>query len=313
MSRGGFWVIAAAVLWGTTGTAAALAPDVGPLAVGAAAMGVGGLLQALAAARVIRAYHGALLGNWRLVGLSAVATAIYPLAFYTSMHLAGVAIGTVVTIGSAPAASALIERIADKRTLSRRWMAGAGFGVVGIVLLTFARAAHTGATAAHPLAGIALGVVAGFTYALYSWGAGRMMCTIPSRAVMGSVFGVGGVLLLPVLAVTGAPIVSSGQNAAAVAYLAVVPMFLGYVMFGKGLAELPASTVTTLTLVESAVAAVCAVVVLGEQLAPAGWLGIALIFVSLAFTATERPPGVAQRRRRRNEERPRSSVSTTIV
>lgn len=307
--NGSLAVIAAAVLWGTTGTAATFAPGVGPLAVGAAAMGIGGLLQALAAARVIRAHRVALLGNWRLIGLSAVATAVYPLAFYTSMRLAGVAIGTVVTIGSAPAISALIERIADKRRLSRRWVLGAGLGVAGIVLLTVARSAHAGTSATHPLAGIALGVAAAATYALYSWGAGRMMGTIPSRAVMGTVFGIGGVLLLPVLVATGAPIVASAQNLTAVAYLAIVPMFLGYVLFGRGLATLPVSTVTTLTLLESAVAAFCAVVVVGEQLAPAGWVGVGLIFVSLVLTAHAAAQSVATKA----GEPPRSEVPSTIV
>jgi drug/metabolite transporter, DME family len=36
------------------------------------------------------------------------------------MHLAGVAAGTVVPIGSAPLASALIERVVDERRLTRR-------------------------------------------------------------------------------------------------------------------------------------------------------------------------------------------------
>jgi len=36
-----------AVLWGTTGTAATLSDGVGPLATGAAALGIGGILQAL--------------------------------------------------------------------------------------------------------------------------------------------------------------------------------------------------------------------------------------------------------------------------
>ncbi len=44
-------MLAASVLWGITGTAATFAPAVGPLAIGAAAMGLGGLLQALTAAR----------------------------------------------------------------------------------------------------------------------------------------------------------------------------------------------------------------------------------------------------------------------
>jgi hypothetical protein len=38
------------------------------------------------------------------------AVAVYPLAFYTSMRLAGVAVGTVVSIGSAPPGSEATER-----------------------------------------------------------------------------------------------------------------------------------------------------------------------------------------------------------
>jgi len=39
-------ISATSLLWGTTGTAATFAPGVGPLAIGAAALGIGGLLQA---------------------------------------------------------------------------------------------------------------------------------------------------------------------------------------------------------------------------------------------------------------------------
>lgn len=40
-------VLIASILWGTTGTAASYAPNLSPLAIGAIAMGGGGLLQAL--------------------------------------------------------------------------------------------------------------------------------------------------------------------------------------------------------------------------------------------------------------------------
>lgn len=286
-------VLAAAVLWGTTGTAAALAPGVGSLAVGAAAMGVGGLLQAVAAHRSMRANRAGLAAQWRTLAVSAVAVAVYPLAFYTSMRLAGVAVGTVVSIGSAPMAAALIERVVDRRPLSRRWALGATVGVVGVLSLAAARAgeeAATGGPGARPLLGIALGLLAGLTYAVYSWGAGRVMRRgLPSRPVMGAVFGIGGVLLLPVLLLTGAPIVASWPNFAAVAYLAVVPMFLGYVLFGRGLAAVPASTATSLSLLEPAVAAVIAVLVLHERLPALGWAGMAVLLASLVvLTAAPR-------------------------
>lgn len=293
---GSVCVLAAAVLWGTTGTAAALAPGVGSVAVGAAAMGVGGLLQAAAARRGLRVHRAGLAAQWRTLAVAAVAVAVYPLAFYTSMRLAGVAVGTVVSIGSAPMAAALVERVVDRRPLSRRWALGATVGLLGVLALALARTGEevaAGGPDARPVLGVALGLLAGVTYALYSWGAARVMRRgLPSRTVMGAVFGAGGVLLLPVLLLTGAPIVASWSNVAAMAYLAVVPMFLGYVLFGRGLAAVPASTATTLSLLEPVVAAVIAVLVLHERLSAPGWSGMAIVLASLVLlTADSRRVG----------------------
>ncbi|MFB8372130.1 DMT family transporter [Pseudarthrobacter sp. NPDC055928] len=294
---GAVFVLAASVLWGTTGTAATFAPDVSPLAIGAVAMGFGGLLQAAIAARPILAFRGSLRRQWRTLALGALAVAMYPLAFYSSMHLAGVAVGTVVSIGSAPLASAVIERVVDKRRLTRRWAVGAVLGVSGAALLclaeSFAEAGHPdqppGAEFSTP-AGIALGLLAGLTYALYSWAAHRLINTgAPSRAVMGAVFGVGGLLLMPVLVATGAPFLVSWQNFSVGAYMAVVPMFAGYVLFGWGLARVRASTATTVSLAETVVAAVLAVIVVGERLPALAWVGAAMIAGSLFMLTLPAP------------------------
>jgi len=289
---GSVCVLVAAVLWGTTGTAAALTPEVGSLAVGAAAMGVGGLLQAAAALRVMRAHRAGLTEQWRTLAVAGTAVAVYPMAFYSSMRLAGVAVGTVVSIGSAPVVAALIERVVDGQPLSRRWAAGTAAGVLGVLALAVSRTGEaepaTGTSGAHPVLGIALGLLAGLTYALYSWGAARMMRRgLPSRPVMGAIFGLGGVLLLPVLLLTGAPIVETGHNLAIVAYLALVPMFVGYVLFGRGLSAVSASTATTLSLLEPAVAAVIAVLVLHEALPALGWVGMAILLASLVLLTAD--------------------------
>jgi DME family drug/metabolite transporter len=76
-------------------------------------------------------------------------------------------------------------------------------------------------------------------------------------------------------------LIASVGNAAVGVYMAVVPMFLGYVLFGWGLARVPASTATTLSLLEPAVAAVLAVLVVGERLAPGGWIGVGLVAACL--------------------------------
>ncbi|GAA2173724.1 EamA family transporter [Arthrobacter parietis] len=279
---GAVFVLIAAVLWGTTGTVASFAPGVGPLAIGAAAMGVGGLLQAaLAGPGLVRARHE-LRRRWPTIALGGVAVAVYPLAFYSSMRLAGVAVGTVISIGSAPIASAVIERVIDGHRLTRRWAVGAGVGLVGVVLLTFVEPAQdTGA--GNTTAGILLGLLAGVTYALYSWAAHRTMQRgVRSGVAMGAIFGAGGVLLMPVLFLTGAPLLESWHNFAVGAYMALVPMFLGYVFFGLGLARVMASTATTLSLAEPVVAAMLAVVIVGERLPAAGWIGVGLVIASLA-------------------------------
>lgn len=287
---GALCVVAASVLWGTTGTAATFAPSVSPLAIGAVAMGIGGLLQALYAANAITGQWPGLLDRWRLVTLGAAAVAVYPLAFYSSMRLSGVAVGTVVSIGSAPVAAALIERFADGKHLTRRWMAGALLGVSGAALLSFAGHAPAGSpgNSWKSLAGIALGLLAGATYALYSWAAHRLITGgLSSRAAMGAVFGLGGLLLMPVLAVTGRPLVESWVNFSVGAYMALVPMFAGYVLFGWGLARIRASTATGISLLETVVAAGLAVLVVGERLPPHGWLGAAVVIFSL-FVLTPR-------------------------
>lgn len=277
-------VLFAALVWGTTGTAAAFAPDVNAAAIGAAAMGIGGLLQAAIALRSIGRAAVDLKRHWLMLVAGGVAVAIYPLAFYGSMRLAGVTIGTVVTIGSAPLLSALIETVFDGAKLSKRWLFGALTGLAGMVLLCVAEGSHAQAAASGKatIAGIALGLLGGLTYALYSYTArGLMLRGIRARAAMGATFGVGGLLLMPVLFITGGPFLDSWNNAAVGLYMATVPMFLGYIAFGMGLARIPASMATTITLLEPVVAAILAVVIIGERLPVLGWLGVALIIFCL--------------------------------
>ncbi|MGY5763604.1 EamA family transporter [Brachybacterium sp. DNPG3] len=127
-----------------------------------------------------------------------------------------------------------------------------------------------------------LGLIAGLSYATYSWIVRRLMgCGIERAAAMGSVFGGGGLLLMPVLVVTAAPLLGSREYLLVAGYMALVPMFAGYVLFGIGLARITASTATTITLTEPAFATILAVLVVGEQLTGLGWAGLATIAAAL--------------------------------
>lgn len=286
-------VLAASVLWGTTGTAATLAPELSPLAVGAVAMGVGGLLQAAIAVPQLRGARAALLARPWLVALGGLGVFAYPLAFYSSMHLAGVTIGTVVSLGSAPVFAALLDWAADRRRPSPRWSWAALSGLAGMALLAVlgGEGAAGGPPAPNVPLGVGLGLLAGASYAGYAWAVGRLISPgLGSRAAMGAVFGLGGLLLLPVLALTGAPLLQSWQSAAVGAYMALVPMFLGYLLFGLALRRIDATTATVLTLSEPVIAAVLAALVVGERLAGGGLAGVALIGVSLLLFARPARP-----------------------
>ncbi|MEZ9349442.1 EamA family transporter [Vibrio splendidus] len=277
-------ILFASILWGTTGTAASFAPDLSPLAIGAFSMGVGGLMQAGLAYRKILFAFDKLLQNKKLLAVSALALAVYPLAFYSSMKLSGVAIGTVVSIATAPFFSALLEcLISKKNNINKRWLTSFSIGVVGIGLLVFSESSSMNESGDDlKLLGIALGLLAGLCYAIYSWATKALIDKgIKSQAAMGSIFGLGAMLLLPTLWFTGENLFSSQINVLVVSYLTLIPQCLGYIAFSFGLRHVTASSANLLTLFEPVVAAVLAVCVVGELIPFIGWLGMFLIVLCL--------------------------------
>ncbi|EGR2552261.1 EamA family transporter [Vibrio alginolyticus] len=277
-------ILFASTLWGTTGTAASLAPDVSALAIGAFSMGIGGFMQACLSAKSLKRDFRKVVHKKKTLLVSIIALATYPLAFYSSMRFAGVAIGTVVSISTAPFFSALLECLFSRnQTITKRWMMSFAIGVIGITLLL------TSESSANSLFdqdmkhwGALLGLLASLTYAIYSWGVKAMIDHgIESQTAMGSVFGIGGVLLLPTLFITGDNLFASSTNTTVMLYMALIPMGLGYVAFGFGLRFVTASGASILTLFEPVIAAALAVAIVGEEISFIGWVGITLTLVCL--------------------------------
>ncbi|MCH7335899.1 EamA family transporter [Acinetobacter sp. NIPH 2699] len=288
-------VLVASVLWGTTGTAASYAPNLSPLAIGAIAMGGGGLLQALLAHKNILSHLPQIRSYFPLLLVGMISVAIYPLAFYSSMRMAGITIGTVVSIGSAPLFTALLEKFFDQKALSLKWLISFIFGVAGVLLLSIGESHSQGSSSAisadQKSIGIILGLIAALTYSLYSWAAKKMIDQgVNSRASMGLIFGFGALILLPTLFFTGSNLFDEPVNLYVVGYMMLIPMFLGYLLFGYALKTISASTATTLTLFEPLVAALFAVLLVGERLAPIGWIGMVLIFMCLAVLSKADKP-----------------------
>jgi DME family drug/metabolite transporter len=283
-------LVLACLLWGTTGTTATFLPDdVSPLAVGAATMGIGGVLLLVTAPRLSGGVLRDPVGR-RWVAIGAIGVVVYPLAFYTGMDLVGVAVGNVVALGSGPVFAALIEWVVERQPLSTRWLVATLLAVPGIAVLAFGRQADAADRPGGSEAlGIAVGLLAGLAYALYTYASSRAIrAGHPSRGVMGGMFGLGAVPLLGVLAVVGGPLTQSATSIGLSAYLVLGPMFLAYLLFGIGLRSVRSSAATTITLLEPVVATALAVLVVGERLTPLGWVGFGLVLVGLAVLVTAR-------------------------
>jgi len=278
----------ASLLWGTTGTAASFLPDdVSPIAVGASTMAFGGsLLFAVSAPLAIAALRDQRARRWLIIG--AIGVVVYPLAFYTSMNLAGVAIGNVVSLGTGPVFAAILERAIERRPLSRLWLICASIAIVGIVLLAVGGHGAQG-VGANPVLGVLLGCLAGAAYALYTYASSRAIhAGQPQRGVIGGMFGLGATVLVPVLLVTGAPLAQSAQSVGIATYLALGPMFVAYLLFGIGMRTLRSTTATTITLLEPFVATILAIVIVGERLDAIGWVGLVLILAAVTVLVTAR-------------------------
>lgn len=272
-------MLLAAALFGTTGTAQALGPDATtPLGVGAARLLVGGLgllgLLPLLGGRLRDA-----VALWRTPSglVAGVCTALYQLAFFAGVERAGVAVGTLAAIGSGPVLAGLLGRVVLGERPGRPWLLATGLCVAGLALLGGDLPAG-----ADPV-GVLLAVVAGLGYAAYTVLAKRQLRTgAASVTVMAAAFGLGGLLLLPVLAASPTAWLGSPGGAVLALYLGLVTTTAGYVLFGRGLAVLPAGPVTTLVLAEPLVATVLGTAVLGERLTTAGAAGAGLVLLGLA-------------------------------
>lgn len=291
--KGSFAIVMASFLWGTTGTAAQFAPEISPLAIGAFAMGIGGVLLCVSARK-------SLLKDMRILFLKpltflfgSACVAIYPLVFYSSMRLSGVAIGTVVSIASAPLFAALLEYVLSKKPVPLKWFISFVFGAMGIGLLAMGKSQSmlTLAASQHDqVLGVILGLTAGLTYAGYSWAAKQHIdAGANSQSAMAGLFGCAALVLLPSLWFTGQNLFANTVHTSVSLYMAVVPMFLGYLLFGYGLRTTEASKATLITLIEPLVAALFAIFLIGEVFKPVGWVGMTLVCFCLLIQSIKLP------------------------
>lgn len=311
-------VITTSVLWGTTGVASVLIPQENPVAVGAASVGIGGLILGLCSLRAIRATFAA-PGAARFILLGALGLVLYMPLFYVSVALTGAALGTIISIGSGPLFAGLLEWFIDGKRVGKTWTVAMVITVAGAGLLLSAREMTGGAPAQTSdglVPGLAAGLVAGMTYAFYAFAIGRLIRPaiarpngLAHRSVVASIQATAAVPMLGLLAITGEQTLSP-QVWPALLYLAVIPTALGHTMFAFGLGRMNASTATLITVLEPVVATVLAVLVLGESFRIEGWLGFPMVVLGLILVSIPRPAGKTYLNRAVGEDMPDTSPAS---
>lgn len=267
-------VVSATALFGTIGTARVLGPDASSWSVG----GLRLLVAAIALVAVAVWMDGHVpfrsLLRRRESLLAGAGQAAFQVTFLTAVQLTGVAVGTLVAIGSAPLVTGLLTR-----AVNPRWLMSTGLGLVGLTLLV------TGSAGSVSVPGVALALGAGVSYAVYTTASSRLAVDAAPASVTAAGFVVAAALLAPALLVTGNGWVSEPSGLALLAYLALAATALAYLLFVRGLRTVPAATAQTLGLTEPVVATLLATLLLGERLTVTGAVGASLVGLALLLLA----------------------------
>lgn len=281
MNNRGYWLIfVAACLWGTNGTAQALAPaGAQPVVIGALRITFGGLALLL-----IALASGALREKkpwpfWPTLA-AALSMAAYQLFFFSGVARTGVAVGTIVGIGSTPILAGPIGYLVRGEKPGRRWLAATTLGLLGCSLLILA-----GKDIQIDLLGIFLATCAGGAYAVFTTASKGLLEEHPSEAVMAVAFCLGAIFLLPLLFTANLDWALQPAGLVLVFHLAVISAALGYTLYARGLRRVAVATAATLTLGEPLTAGLLGFIFLHEPLTLTAAGGILLIFAGLIVLA----------------------------
>jgi DME family drug/metabolite transporter len=286
-------VIFSGICFGTTGTAQALGPKgASSLTIGAARLLVGSLLLTLVAARAPKSENIRVTQvrkrTWLIAGLG---MSCYQITFFAALRSTGVAVGTVVALGSAPALTGFLSWMFTRQRPNRVWFFATGIAVVGVATI-----ATAGKASQVNSLGVLLALGAGLSYAFFAVSSKEILHSgISTENAMAKIFAIGAVPLLPILLFRNVHWLFTARGISLALWLGLVPTAIAYLAYGAGLRHIQANEAATLTLAEPITATILGAVVLHEHPSTIAWLGVGLIFVGLVLLSARRIQVSSQR------------------
>jgi DME family drug/metabolite transporter len=277
-------VVAAATLWGTGGVLGTVVADGGSVAPASVAMWrmliAGGVLTLWV---LVRGGIGRINRHARSrILLTGGLTAVFEVAYFTGISMAGVGLATLVAIGSAPLWVAVWDAVREHAAPPPR-------SILALLLALAGLAALTGSSLGggdRALMGVVVSLATGAAFAAVTVVNRVPVPGLSTVRLTALSFMAGGAMLIPVAALVGwgAPAGVSGWAAALT--LGIGSTALAYVAYLSGLVTVPPFVATVVTLLEPLVAAVLGAVVFGERL---GWWGVVGGAALAAAVVTLRP------------------------
>ncbi len=285
--RGYALILAAAVLFGTTGTARMLGTQaIAPWITGAFRLIIGGPVL-MGICLIFKPAGPQKSPNkpgqrrhilpvlWASLGVVA-----FQFAFFEAVSRTGVAAGTLVSIGSAPVFAGILGTLFHKESLDGTWALSTLLAVAGCTLL-----ATTGQAVAVDLPGLGLALIAGAGYALYVAAGRSLVHTMaPARAV-GLILSAGGLIMLPFIWTSDLGGIADPRALFTLAYLGLFATAASYYCLTAGLVHVPVSRASVLLLAEPMVGSLLGICLLKEPFSLQSALGMTLIFAGIAVVA----------------------------
>lgn len=273
---GPIMILVAASLWGTTGTAQTLTPSSSsPAGIAALRMLIAGLAMLfMCRATLFKPAHW----PWGKTILAGLSIAIYQVSSFSAMAITGVAIGTMIAMGTAPIFAGILELLIKKKKPVSIWYLSTFLALIGCSLILLPSNNFQLNSS-----GIILATIAGLFYACYSLLISIFVEKHPPQIVTPIVTCTAALMLLPILFNTNLNWLLSPNGWLIMIYLGLVATAFSYWIFAKGLETVQISTGVTLTLAEPLVATILGLFFIGEQLSVTMLSGIVCMFSALVL------------------------------
>jgi DME family drug/metabolite transporter len=223
--------------------------------------------------------------SWKTAIIAGGGSALYQLTFFSGLRLTGVAVGTIVAMGSTPIFAAVLDYFLQKEKLTARWYIATLVSLAGGVLLVLGGSEEL---KANPV-GILLALTAGFSYAVLALANKRLVASHPAFTVMAVNSTIGALLISPVLFTSDLTWLGNPRSLGVALHLGMITTALAYGVFAKGLQLVSVHNAATLTLAEPLTAALLGILVVGEKLTPFAFGGVLLIFGGLLILTLNFP------------------------